>query len=201
MVEPSSGGCTTIRVRHYLTSSGELLPALRNSGSQEPGGVARRARVHMKSGRRHRRPRCVTVVTAGCGSARAAPIHGMSDVALLRSVSIFQTLEESALRQLAARCVSRDVRRGQRTVHDGRGLPRAVRARQRARPHLPGQSGGQGAGAARRASGRRRSRNFRSSTAASTLRRPSPRSRPACCSCPATSSRGSFGRTPTSRWR
>lgn len=36
----------------------------------------------------------------------------MSDVALLRSVSIFQTLEDGALRQLVARCVSRDVAPG-----------------------------------------------------------------------------------------
>ena len=36
----------------------------------------------------------------------------MSDVALLRSVSIFRTLEDGALRQLVARCVSRDVAAG-----------------------------------------------------------------------------------------
>lgn len=36
----------------------------------------------------------------------------MSDVQLLRSVSIFQTLDDGALHQLAARCVSRDVSEG-----------------------------------------------------------------------------------------
>jgi CRP-like cAMP-binding protein len=36
----------------------------------------------------------------------------MSDATLLRSVSIFQTLDQNALHQLATRCVSRDVAQG-----------------------------------------------------------------------------------------